>query len=297
MEASPGQNSDHDPLLAVRLRLDGLKTRFDRLDRYDGEDLTGLSEELARRIRADALEMALNGIERGFGGVVKALCLALDGTIPDDEVWYEGALAQLAGTGRGRAPVLSAGLVTLLEGLTGEFPDIPVVDTGERLRIVDARRAAARDAWPLLEAAIRALEGPISPAPPDPDLLAAEPGRLERAAARRAAMGRAAAAISKAFAERGRKAVPFGSVLNGPVHGRSDLDMVVPGEMTREERNALWGLAERIAAEEGVEIDLHFEHMYRDGFLDQLRTVRDGRVVTLRELIHTGKNADLTSEP
>lgn len=183
---------DTERLLAVRLRLDGLKTRFDRLDRYDGEDLTGLTEELARRVRADALEMAMNGVERGFGGVVKALCLALDGTLPDDEDWYAAALTQLARTGRGRAPVLSAGLVRLLERASGEFPDIPVMDAGERLRIVDARRAAAREAWPLLEAAVRALEVPISPAPPDPDLIAEEQGRLERAAARRAAMRRAA---------------------------------------------------------------------------------------------------------
>lgn len=292
MEASLGHNFDHDPLLPVRLRLDGLKTRFDRLDKYDGEDLTGLTEELARQARADALEMALNGIERGFGGVVKALCLALDGTLPDDEGWYEGALAQLAGTGRGRAPVLGAALVTLLQDLTGEFPDIPVVDTGERLRIVDARRAAAREAWPLLEAAIRALEGPISPAPPDPDLLTAEPGRLVRAAARGAAMRRAATSISEAFAARERRAVPFGSVLDGPVHGRSDLDMVVPGEMGREERLALWRLADEIAAAEGVELDLHFEHLYREGFLDELRTVRNGRAVTLRELVGAGPDQD-----
>lgn len=292
MEASLGHNFDHDPLLPVRLRLDGLKTRFDRLDKYDGEDLTGLTEELAGRIRADALEMALNGVERGFGGVVKALCLALDGTLPDDEDWYEAALTQLARTGRGRAPVLGAVLVALLQDLTGEFPDIPVVDAGERLRIVDARRAAAREAWPLLEAAVRALDGPVIPAPPDPDLLAAEPGRLERAAARGAAMRRTATAISEAFAARGRRAVPFGSVLNGPVHGRSDLDMVVPGEMGREERLELWRLADEIAATEGIELDLHFEHLYREGFLDELRTIRDGRVVTLRELVGAGLDQD-----
>ena len=45
MEASLGHNFDHDPLLPVRLRLDGLKTRFDRLDRYDGEELTGLASQ------------------------------------------------------------------------------------------------------------------------------------------------------------------------------------------------------------------------------------------------------------
>lgn len=285
MEPEIGQVLDADPLLRVRLRLDGLSARLTRLDQLVADDLTGMTEELARKVEADALEMALIGVERGFAGAVKALCLALDGTVPDGEGWYREAITQLERTGRGRAPVLSARLVSFLQELTGEFPDIPVIEVGERLRTLRPRRDAARDAYPLLLEAVEALDGPISPAPPDPDLLAAEPGRLARAAARKAAMGRAAAAISEAFAERGRRAVPFGSVLGGPVHGRSDLDLVVQGEMGREERNALWDLAEQIGADEGVEIDLHFEHMHREGFLDELRTIRNGRVVTLRELV------------
>lgn len=297
MEPEIGQVLDADPLLRVRLRLDGLSARLTRLDRLDIDDLTGMTEELARRIEADALEMALIGVERGFAGAVKALCLALDGTVPDGEGWYREAITQLERTGRGRAPVLSARLVSFLQELTGEFPDIPVIEVGERLRTLRPRRDAARDAYHLLLEAVEALDGPISPAPPDPDLLAAESGRLARAAARKAAMGRAATAISEAFAERGRRAVPFGSVLGGPVHGRSDLDLVVPGEMGREERNALWDLAEQIGADEGVEIDPHFEHMYREGFLDELRTIRDGRVVTLRELVaaeeYPGKTPEL----
>jgi predicted nucleotidyltransferase len=297
MKPEAGPLLDSGPLLPVRLRLDGLKTRFTRLDRVDADDLTGLTEDLARKIEADALEMSLNGVERGFLGVIKTLCLAVDGTVPDEEGWYGSALAQLSGTGRGRAPVLDARLIPLLQELTGEFPDVPVLDTGERLSTLHARRDAAREAYPLLVDAVEALHGPASPAPPDPELLAAEPGRLARAAERKAAMGRAAAAISEAFAERGRRAVPFGSVLGGPVHGRSDLDLVVPGEMGREERNALWDLAERIAAGEGVEIDLHFEHMYRDGFLDELRTIRDGRVVTLREMVEAGERPGETPEP
>ena len=296
MEPEAGPLLDAGPLLPVRLRLDGLATRFGRLDRVDTEELTGLTGDLARKIEADALEMALNGVERGFAGVIKALCLALDGTVPDEEGWYASALTQLARTGRGRAPVLDARIVPLLQDLTGEFPDVPVFDLGERLSTLHARRDAAREAYPLLLAAVRALDGPASPASPDPDLLAAEPGRLARAAERKAAMGRAAAAVSEAFAARGRRAVPFGSVLGGPVHGRSDLDLVVPGEMGREERLALWGLAEEIAAREGVETDLHFEHMYRDGFLDELRTIRDGRVITLRELVETGDPGN-TPEP
>jgi predicted nucleotidyltransferase len=296
MEPEIGQIRDADPLLTVQLRLDGLATRFARLDRVDADDLTGLTEDLARKIEADALEMSLNGVERGFAGVIKALCLTLDGTVPDGEGWYREALTQLARTGRGRAPVIDARLIPLLQELTGEFPDVTVFDLGERLSTLHARRSAAREAYPLLLAAVRALDGPASPASPDPDLLAAEPGRLARAAERKAAMGRAAAAISEAFAARGRRAVPFGSVLDGPVHGRSDLDLVVPGEMGREERMALWGLADEIAAREGVEIDLHFEHMYRDGFLDELRTIRDGRVVTLRELVETGYPGN-TPEP
>jgi predicted nucleotidyltransferase len=288
METPLRQASGHNPLFPVRLRLDGLRTRMTRLDRDLSETLETVPDDLRGRLEALELEMGLRGVERGFEGVSKALCLALDGTLPDDEDWYPAALTQLARTGRGRAPALTPDLITRLLEVRETVPDVPVTDTGERLRLLRARRAAAREAWPLLEAAIRALEGPISPAPPDPDLIAAEPGRLERAAARRAAMERAADAVRAAFAERGRRAVPFGSVLDGPVHGRSDLDMVVPGEMGAEERNALWGLADEIAAAEGVELDLHFEHLYQDGFLDDLRTVRDGKVVTLRELVGAG---------
>jgi predicted nucleotidyltransferase len=293
MEAGTRTIIDADPLLRVRLRLDGLATRLDRdLDETPSE----VPEDLRKRIEVRSLDMGMRGVELGFNGAVKALCLALDGTVPDMRDWYESALAQLAGTGRGRVPALSARLVTLLHGVREAFPDIPIIDMQEQLRILNARREAARAAYPLLLQAVEVLHGPASPAPPDPELLAAEPGRLARAAERKAAMGRAATAISEAFAERGRRAVPFGSVLGGPVHGRSDLDLVVPGEMGREERNALWDLAERIAAGEGVETDLHFEHMYRDGFLDELRTIRDGRVITLRGLVETGDPGN-TPEP
>jgi predicted nucleotidyltransferase len=297
MEPKTGHILDADPLLRVRLRLDGLATRLARLDRDLEKTLGAVPEDLRKSIEFAHLHMGLRGVELGFSGAVKAICLALDGTLPDEGDWYEGALAQLARTGRGRAPALPSGLIPLLLEVREAFPDVPVIDEDERLRALHARRDAAREAYPLLVDAVRSLDGPTNPAPPDPDLLAAEPGRLARAATRKAAMGRAAAAISEAFADRGRRAVPFGSVLDGPVHGRSDLDLVVPGEMAREERNALWDLAERIAAEEGVEIDLHFEHMYRDGFLDELRTIRDGRVVTLRELVEAGDGPGETPEP
>jgi predicted nucleotidyltransferase len=292
MKSSPGQDSDHDPLLPVRLRLDGLSTRMTRLDQDLSTTLETAPDDLRPSLEALEIEMGLRGVERGFAGVVKALCLALDGTLPDDEDWYPAALTQLARTGRGRAPVLTPDLVTRLLDVQESVLDIPVIDTDERLRILHARRAAARDAYPLLLSAVRAINKPPSPAPPDPDLLAAEPGRLGRAATRRAAIERAADAIRAAFAERRRRAVPFGSVLDGPVHGRSDLDMVVPGEMGREERNALWGLADEIAAAEGVELDLHFEHLYQEGLLDELRTVRNGRAVTLRELVETGPDQE-----
>lgn len=73
--------------------------------------------------------------------------------------------------------------------------------------------------------------------------------------------------------------------------------MVVPGEMAAEERGPLWRLAEDVAKREGVELDLHFEHLYGDGFLDELRTIRDGRVVTLRELVDAEEGAGKTPEP
>jgi hypothetical protein len=297
MEAGTRTIIDADPLLRVRLRLDGLATRLARLDRDLDETLSEVPEDLRKRIEVRSLDMGMRGVELGFNGAVKALCLALDGTVPDMGDWYESALAQLAGTGRGRAPALSARLVTLLHEVREAFPDIPIIDMQEQLRILNARREAARAAYPLLLQAVEALDGPIRPAPPDPDLLAAEPGRLARAAARKAAMGRAAAAISEAFVERGRRAVPFGSVIGGPVHGRSDLDMVAPGEMEAQERGALWRLAEDVARGVGVELDLHFEHLYGDGFLDELRTVWDGRVVTLRELVGAGEDPAKRPEP
>jgi predicted nucleotidyltransferase len=292
MEADTGQNFDSDPLLPVRLRLDGLVTRLDRIDQDLEEAMSEVPVDLRRSIEINRLHMGLRGVELGFSGLIKALCLALDGTVPDEGDWYPEALAQLAGTGRGRAPVLSPELILHLHDLREEFPDIPVTDPDERLRLLHARRDAARAAYPLLLGAVGALDGRFSAAPPDPDLLAAEPGRLERAAARKGAMGRAAAAISEAFAARGRRAVPFGSVLEGPVHGRSDLDMVVPGEMGMEERGVLWRMADEIAAAEGVGLDLHFEHLYGEGFLDELKTIHDGQILTLRELIETGRDPE-----
>ena len=120
---------------------------------------------------------------------------------------------------------------------------------------------------------------------PDPEFVAQHPGRVERAEARERVLQRALSGIEVAFRDRGHTVVPFGSLIEGRVHSRSDLDLVVVGEVSREDQSALWTIAESITRAEDVEIDLHFPAVYTGEFLDRLKVIKDGRIAPLRNLV------------
>ena len=57
----------------------------------------------------------------------------------------------------------------------------------------------------------------------------------------------------------GLELVPFGSYAKGRVRSQSDLDLAIPGIVSEESRRRLEREAERVEADEGVQIDLMFE--------------------------------------
>jgi predicted nucleotidyltransferase len=279
-------------LQPVQLRLDGLFERLQHLERTLAEVPEGLSEDIQRRLERAALFRGLNAIQRSLEAIATVLCLNLDNSVPDDEEnWYNDALDQLSGSGSGRMPVLSPALADLLREV-GDYPDFdPILELEPNLEIQRRRPAAALRAAPMLIDALTALDARLINGTlqigcaPDPEFVAQHPGRVERAEARERVLQRALSGIEVAFRDRGHTVVPFGSLIEGRVHSRSDLDLVVVGEVSREDQSALWTIAESITRAEDVEIDLHFPAVYTGEFLDRLKVIKDGRIAPLRNLV------------
>jgi predicted nucleotidyltransferase len=281
-----------DLLQPIQLRLDGLHERLAHLDRTLAEVPSGLSESMQQRLARVALFRGLNGVRRSFEGIVTTLCLVIDGSVPDhDDSWYEDALRQLIGSGSGRVPILPLDLADLLRGVSADPDFDPILQLDDNLAVQRRRRQAAMLAAPLLVDALTALDARLANGTlrdgqaPDPEFVAQHPGRVQRAEARASALQSALNRIEGTFREKGYRVIPFGSFEEGRIHGRSDLDLVVPGEMPRETQRELWDAAERIAQEESVEVDLHFPDLYADGFLDRLKAIRGGQIAPLRDLI------------
>ena len=281
-----------DLLQPVQLRLDGLFERLQHLERILAEVPDGLSEHVQHRLESAALSSGLNALRRSYEAIVTVLCLALDGSVPDDEdSWYQDALDQLSGSGSGRRPVLSHDLAGLLRGVSGDPDFDQILELDENLAVQRRRRVAALRAAPILVDALTTLDARLAEGTlrdgqtPDPAFATQHAGRMERARARERALHRALSGIEAAFRDRGRIVLPFGSLVEGRVHGRSDLDLVVLGEVSREEQGALWSIAEDVTRAEGVEFDLHFPNLYRDDFLDRIQVIKDGRIAPLRDLI------------
>ena len=290
METKPPLRSDL--LQPVQLRLDGLHERLAHLDRTLSEVPDGLSENIQRRLERAALSRGLNALRRSYEAIVTVLCLALDGSVPDDEdSWYQDALDQLSGSGSGRRPVLSHDLADLLRGVSGDPDFDPILELDENLAVQRRRRVAAILAAPLLVDALTMLDAWLADGTlrdgqaPNPVFVAHHTSRVNRAETRKQALARALTDIENAFLEKGYRVIPFGSVAENRVHGRSDLDLLVVGEMSREAQRELWDTAEEIAREEGVEFDLHFPGLYSGDFLDRLKAIRGGQIVPLRDLI------------
>lgn len=278
-------------LLPVQLRLDGLYERLAHLDRTITEVPDGVSEHVQHRLERAALFRGLNALRRSYEAIVTVLCLALDGSVADDEKWYEDALDQLSGSGSGRRPVVPPALTDLLR-VVGVYPDFdPVFELDENLAVQRRRRQAAILAAPLLVDALTVLDARLADGTlrtgqtPDPEFVAHHADRLDRAAVRERALRRSLAGIEVAFRDRGHTVVPFGSLVENRVHGRSDLDLLVLGEVSRETQRELWDAAEEIAREEGVEVDLHFPDLYADEFLERIKVILDGKIAPLCDLI------------
>ncbi len=281
-----------DLLQPVQLRLDGLHERLAHLDRTLAEVPTGLSDDIQRRLERAALFRGLNAIQRSYEAIGTVLCLILDGSTPDDEEsWYGDALDQLSGTGSGRVPVVPPALADLLR-VVGVYPDFdPVLELEPNLAVQRRRHAAAVQAVPMLVDALTTLDARLAEGTlrdgqtPDPAFATQHAGRMERARAREQALQRALSGIKVAFRDRGHTTLAFGSLVEGRVHGRSDLDLLVLGEVSRDEQRELWSIAEDIARAEGVESDLHFPAIYAGDFLDRIQVIKDGRIAPLRDLI------------
>jgi predicted nucleotidyltransferase len=281
-----------DLLQPVQLRLDGLHERLAHLDRTLAEVPTDLSDDIHRRLERAALFRGLNAIQRSYEAIGTVLCLVLDGSTPDDEEsWYGDALDQLSGTGSGRVPVVPPALADLLR-VVGVYPDFdPVLELEPNLAVQRRRHAAAVQAVPMLVDALTTLDARLAEGTlrdgqtPDPAFATQHAGRMERARTREQALHRALSRIEAAFQDRGHCVVPFGSLVEHRVHGRSDLDLLVPGEVSREEQGVLWNIAEDVTRAEGVEFDLHFPAVYAGDFLDRIRVILEGRIAPLRDLI------------
>ncbi|PTE16204.1 nucleotidyltransferase domain-containing protein [Phaeovulum veldkampii] len=281
-----------DLLQPVQLRLDGLFERLQHLERILAEVPDGLSEHVQHRLESAALSSGLNALRRSYEAIVTVLCLALDGSVPDaEESWYGDALDQLSGSGSGRRPVLPSDLAHTLREVVADLNFDPILELDETLAVQRRRRQAAMLAAPLLVGALTALDSRLINGTlrigcaPDPEFVAQHPGRVERAKAQERALHHVLSCIKVAFRDRGHTVIPFGSLIEGRVHGRSDLDLIVPGDVTREEQGELWNIAEDVTRAEGVEFDLHFPNLYRDEFLDRIQVIKDGRIAPLRDLI------------
>jgi predicted nucleotidyltransferase len=281
-----------DPLQPVQLRLDGLFERFAHLDRALAEVPDGLSEHVQHRLERAALFRCLNGVLRSFEAILTTLCLVLDGSAPDDTwEWYDDALRQLSGSGSGRRSVLPPDLADLLREVVAGPDFDPILELDENLEVQRRRHAAALRAAPMLADALGALDALLINGTlrigcePDPEFAALHPSRIERAEDRGLALQSAFTQVERAFWEKGHHAIAFGSFVEGRIHARSDLDLVVPGEVSREVQRELWSIAEDITRAQGLEFDLHFPAIYTDDFLDRIKVILDGKIAPLRDLI------------
>lgn len=279
-------------LLPVRLRLEGLHERLTHLDQLVTEIPGDLPEDMKEGLERAALFRGMNAIQRSYEGVVTTLCLILDGSVADDEEdWYERALGQLAGSGSGRAPILPPDLVVLLQQIMVDPDFDPLLERKTNLKVQRQRWEAAQRAAPMLVDALGTLDALLADGTlragysPDPEYAAQHASRQKRAAAQGLALKRTLTKIEKAFRERGYSVIPFGSLMEGRTHGRSDLDLVMPDEVPREVRRLLSDVAEEIARAEGVACDLHFSATYDPEFLDRIKVIRNGQITHLRDLI------------
>lgn len=287
-------------LLPVQLRLDGLSDRLAAAQRAATEpmpDLPGdMSKDLRIRIEIGARTRSMFGVRRGLVGLVRTLCLALDGSVPDHDDWYPAALCQLQGAGCGRRPILTTDVsgALLKIDVDPSCPDLDLPDA-EALGVLKDQLAKAIDLVPTLEALMQSLDTELAHGalcdgrPADPEFAAEHERRQANATRQRAALGKAWARIRRHCEQHRRQVVVFGSFLEGRVHGRSDLDLFLPETgMADEIRRALRRDIEDLAESEGVPVDVHFADENEASFADRMRVISGGKIISLRDLVAAG---------
>jgi predicted nucleotidyltransferase len=283
-------------LLPVQLRLEVLSDRRAAAQRAATELMPDLPNEVSKhlriRIEIGARTRSMFGLRRGLAGLVRTLCLVLDGSVPDHDDWYHAALRQLQGAGCGRRPILTpeVGGALLKIDVDPSCPDLDLPDT-EALDMLKDQLATAIDLLRTLEALARSLDAELECGAlfagrlPDADFTKHHCTRQARATLQHAALGRAWASIKQLCDERGRRIVVFGSFFEGRVHGRSDLDLFLPETGLPEEiRVGLCRDIEALAHDEGIPVDIHFADTNADTFPDQIKVIVDGKIQPLRSL-------------
>ena len=116
--------------------------------------------------------------------------------------------------------------------------------------------------------------------------------RKDRTVRRKTALDNALVRL-RGFAEPlGLVLVPFGSYAKGRVRSQSDLDVAIPGIVSQESRRRLEREAERVEADEGVQIDLMFESeipTYFTDLRDTLTAIRSSACSSRREACRNTK--------
>lgn len=283
-------------LLPVQLRLEGLSDRLAAAQRAATAPMPDMpndvSEDLRIRIEIGARTRSMFGVRRGLAGLMRTLCIAIDGSVPDDDDWYHAALRQLQGAGKGRRPIISPDLGEALLNIDVDpsCPDLDLPDA-EALDILKEQLATAIDLAPTLEALAQSLDTELARGdlfdgrPPDNGFAEHHGARQARATLQHAALGRASARIKRHCEQRGRQVVIFGSFLEGRVHGLSDLDLFLPETgLPDDARRQLWDAIEHLADDEGVLADVHFADLHDASFTDRIKVIVEGKIRPLRTL-------------
>jgi len=268
----------------------GLEDSLDKILLLPADDTRAFMEHAV-------LLRGLDNIEQSVEALIKSLCLLVAGSLPDSKGWYDAALEHLTGDETGRALLLSPELRDLL--IQAKLP--PECDSA--LALVDKLSFQRRRKQIMIGAAdalllhLSTLDTQILQAPLKfsgsviPAFVAQHEERHGKAKARLAALKNAFVEFEEVALEGGYSVVSFGSYAEGRVHGQSDLDIVVLGEVPLDAQEWLRAQAQPIEKLHGVPIDLHFEANYSSEFLDRMKVICDGGIITLRQHVQEARDA------
>lgn len=284
-------------LLSVELRVSFLSESRSALEDALNKMLFLPEDDTRAFMEYAVLLRGLDNIEQSVKALIKSLCLFVDGSLPDGDDWYDAALEQLASDEAGRVPLLSSEMRELL--MQGEIqPEIDGASALEdNLSLQRRRKLILFRTTDALLLHLSTLDTQILQAPSKfsgsaaPAFVAQHEEQHSKARARFAALKNAFVEFEEVALEGGYSVVSFGSYAEGRVHGQSDLDIVVLGEVPLDAQEWLRAQAQPIEKLHGVPIDLHFEANYSREFLDRMKVIRDGRIITLRQHVQEARDA------